>query len=170
MSLFEGIIARFAASLPDDPALSRQRLVVVNAPDAFFTSYLPIRRAADGLPEPATMLALAVGTRPFTLVRADARTLIVAMPSGFYREGTDLGTRSFARPFAEGDAIDLGDVRITVSKVDARGVPVEARFVFATSLDDAAWRFVTWRGPAFVPFALPPEGVPIAVEAQRVSL
>jgi hypothetical protein len=37
MVILEHVVARFGDSLGDDPALAQQRVVIVNAPDTFFT-------------------------------------------------------------------------------------------------------------------------------------
>lgn len=169
MMILEHIIARYGDSLGDDPALARQRVIVVNPPDTFFSYYmLGMRLTADRV-APGAMMVLAAGTRGIDLERRDARTLAVRSDEGFYRGGTELLTRSPEVPMPVGTRIELSAVTIEVTNTSPAGVPTEAMFTFGKPLEDESMRWVEWRGPTFVPFAFPAIGESRRIEGQTPS-
>jgi hypothetical protein len=170
MALVEGFVARFGESLGDDPELSRRRVVVVNAPDPFFTYYMVSMRITAGRVAPAGMLVLAGGQHSMEIERPDASTLIVRQDDGFYRYGTDLLTRSLHVPMPEGTRISLTGVTIDVTRAGANGVPTEAAFRFAGALEDDRLQWMTWRGRTLVPFDLPRVGDKLRIDAQVPTL
>jgi hypothetical protein len=68
---------RAAASIPTDPAIRHQLLVVVNVPSVVLVSYSFFIRAVKGQPVPAQTRVLASGRASINVYRADARTLRV---------------------------------------------------------------------------------------------
>lgn len=170
MAMFEGAISGFADSLGDDPKLTRQRLIVVNAPDGAFTGYVSVNRSTYDRPVPAALLSLAVGTRPIELERRDDHSVIVRSPGGFYQRATDLLTRNPQLPMPVGTRVTLTGVTVEVTHTTAKGTPDEALFHFDAPLDSDSLRWVQWQGRAFVPFTLPPVGALLRIEPQTVQL
>jgi hypothetical protein len=170
MLVVERVVARYSDALGDDRALAGQRVVVVNAVDAFFTYYITAQRITAGRAAPASMLVLAPGTRRVELERRSESALLVRSDEGFYRTGTELLTRRPDAPMPVGTLVELTDVRVEVTRTDASGVPTEALFRFVKPLEDASLRWVEWRGPTFVPFKLPAIGETRRIEAQMPSL
>ncbi len=169
MVMFDGVLRDLARGVPDD--VRGQRVVIVNAPDAFFAGYLLIERHGDGQPAPRALLVLGVGRRALELERLDERTLRVRAPDGFYRDGADVLTTRGDRAMPVGTRVAIGDdVTIEVMRTAPDGVPVEADFRFAAPLPDARLRFVRWQGATYVPFELPAAGARVAIPAQPLPM
>lgn len=169
MILLENVIHRFGDSLSDDPSLSRQRVMVVNAPDTFMLGYVASQRSTEGRVAPRALTVLANGTRSVDLYRSDAQTILVRAEGGFYQSGMDLLARSLDSPMPVGTRVEFSDVTIEVTRVNPALVPTEARFHFAVPLEDPSLRWVEWRGPAFVPFPLPAVGQSVHIGARAPS-
>jgi hypothetical protein len=72
-------------SLPADPALAVQELIVVNAPDyIYFVNPLLTLRQLAGLPLPRQVRALACGLSPVAVTRHDARSVDVRLDRGLF--------------------------------------------------------------------------------------
>ena len=170
MIVLEHIIARYGDGLGDDPALAGQRVVIVNAPDAFFSYYTLAQRRTLGRVAPDKLLVLAPGVRAMEIERRDASTLLVRSEEGFYRHGSELLTRSLSTPMPVGTRVPYADLTVEVTRTDAAGVPTEALFRFDKPLEDASLRWVAWRGPTLAPFALPAVGEAQRIEAQTPAL
>jgi len=168
--ILEHVVSRYCDALGDDPALSGQRVVVVNTPDTFFAYYIIGQRLTSGRPSPAHLSVLASGRQGMEIERPDARSLLVRSDGGFYGTGTSTLTRSLSRPMPVGTRVPLTGVTVEVTKGSADGVPVEAVFRFDAPLEDPSLRWVEWRGPTFVPFALPAVGERRRIEAQLPPL
>jgi hypothetical protein len=168
--VLEHIVARYSDALGDDPALAGQRVMVVNAPDAFFTYYILGQRVTAGRVYPRALSVVAGGTRPLELTRRDARTVVMRAEEGFYHSPTEVLTRSLGSPMPVGTRVVLSEMTVEVTKTTATGVPTEAAFSFTTPLEDASLRWVEWRGRTFVPFALPAVGEVRRIERQTPSL
>jgi hypothetical protein len=169
MQMMERTVAHYGDQLSDDPALARQRVVVVNSPDAFFVSGIIAQRITAGRVAPDKLTVLASGTRGLSIERRDARTLVVRQDGGFYHTGTELLTHSTRTPTPVGTRVALTDLTVEVTRTDAIGVPTEATFQFAKPLEDASLRWVEWRGRDFAPFALPAAGETRRIEGQMPS-
>jgi hypothetical protein len=170
LAVLEHLVGRYGDGIGGDAGLEGQRLVVVNAPDAFFTYYVIGQREGAGRPAPASLLVMAPGTRAVEIERRDARTVVVRSGEGFYRRGTELLTRDPATTMAAGTRVELSGVTIEVTRAGADGVPTEAAFHFDAPLEDARLRWVAWRGRALAPYALPPVGGKERFEAQEPSM
>jgi len=169
MTILEGIVIRNANGLPDAPELARQRVVIVNAPDATFLAYISIIREAQGRPAPAKVLGMAAGVRPLELARIDDKTVTLSSSVALVQPGTDLLIRS-TDPFEVGYRVALSDVTIEITRVNADGWPTEARFTFARPLEDPSLRFMQWKDQTLAPLALPKIGERIAFPAQFVKV
>jgi hypothetical protein len=169
MTIFEKIVARLSVGVPEDPQIESQRMVVVNPPEPAFAAYVMITRTDDGRPSPAKMLAFSSGSRDMAVTRTDASTVIVSSTIGLVHSATDLLTRD-DRPFSVGDHVDLSDVSIEVTRINADGLPMEAKFMFAHPLENEAYRWMQWKNQTLVP--LPPLeiGETISFPAQIIQL
>jgi len=170
MVILEQIVARYGDALLEAPELARQRVIVVNAPDTFFTYYVMGMRITAGRVAPGTMMVIGAGTRGMELSRRDARTLVVRSDEGFYRGATDLLTRSLDTPMPVGTQVALTGVTVEVTKTNEAGVPTEAVFAFVNPLEDESMRWVEWREKTFMPFVFPKEGETRRIEGQMPSL
>lgn len=169
MVLFEGVVERHARGLPDDPRLASQRLVIVNAPDAAFASYITIVREERGQVVPAKLLVMGVGVRPLELERLDDRTVTLTSQAGLVGDSTDRLTRGY-EPFVVGDVIKLSDSTVEIIAVNADGVPTEVCFSFARPLENEAFRWMQWKDQTLVPFTPPKVGERVSFPAQTIQL
>ena len=170
MRTVQKVVDHYADSLPTDAAITGQRLVIVNPPDAAFMGYLGLMRSIHGLPAPRRSLALAPGTRPLSITRADASTLIVRGATGFIHNDLDGLCRDPRDPMPVGTRVALTGVTVEVLATTADAGPSAAAFHFDRPLEDAAVRWMRWEGERLVPFALPAVGETVDLAAQTLSL
>ena len=134
-----------------------ERLIIVNAPNMSFTTYLPVKRLLDGRSAPKRILSLApnwVVPKPMEFERIDDRILRVTPDGGF----PWLLTRSDDFPYPPGAEVVLTGVTIRIPEVHPEsGYPMVVDYVFDVPLEDPtlAWRtvneenrYVDWTPPA----------------------
>jgi hypothetical protein len=151
-------------TLPADPALAQQTLVIVVAPNSFFPALIPYLREQAGQPAPVRLRQLASGLYPVELQRLDPRTLLVR-PSGGYLFGLDTVFRGPSQPLLPGETVTLSDVTIKITALTPDGRPAEARFQFAEPLEATRWRWVYWQNGQYKPFPLPGVGERVQVSS-----
>jgi hypothetical protein len=177
---------QLAANLPNDPALTSQHLIIVNAPNAFYGAFLPVLRALDDVPVPAYTRLLAPGPQPLQLTRVDEHTLTIrpelgiAPPPGTPRS-TDRGRRAHlnfafvhqyfdrlyrddAHPMTLGQRVELTGLSVEVTALTPDGRPAEACFRFSVPLEHPSLRWVQCRQGAYVPFTPPAIGQTVRLE------
>jgi hypothetical protein len=151
------------ASLPDDPALAGQHLVIVNAPPTFVSSTLWLWRWGD--PEhalPRSLRVLGATLEPVIVQRPDERTLVLQPVGGYLGDPFTANARGRAHPFAAGDVVELTGWTVAIEGV-AHGRPTAVRIRFDVPLHDPSLRWVVWRGDRFVPFEPPVPGRSLAL-------
>ena len=84
--LFGGVLERAYDSMPDGPEVTEQTVVVVNAPHAFLSSFVPIAREQRGEPAPHQLRTLGTTMGEVKVTREDPRTVLLETPGG-YLEG-----------------------------------------------------------------------------------
>lgn len=166
LGLLEQLIARLAAALDGDPALPATRVLVVNAPDGPFMSYVGLLRHVTGRPNPYAITPLALGTRGLTLARTGEQTLRVRQDEGFAVSATERLTRDNTSPWTPGARVHLTGLTIEVVDVTSDGRPRTVDFAFDRALDDASLRFTEWNGETLAPFDVPPAGAWRRIEAR----
>lgn len=156
---FDRILRAGAESLPLDPRLEQQDLVIVNAPDAGVASFVHFYRASNGQPLPRRSRRLASSLAPVELSRPDAQTLVVRQAGGFFPQPYDRVFRGRSHPMTEGQRVPLTGLTVAVTQVTGDGRPLEAVFRFAVRLEDPSLRWVAWRhqdgSGRYVPFTPP---------------
>jgi len=157
-----GGLAAASASLPNEPALTRQTVIVVNAPSFANAGYLSRLRGQHGLLTPARVRGLATGLGPVTVARTDAHTLIVTPEAGFIG-GFDGVFRGPAHPLAVGEMIDLGDMRVDILSLAPDSLPATAAFHFSTPLEDEVLRWVIWRAGGYAAWSPPAVGTSVTL-------
>jgi len=166
----EPIYADPPRSLPDDPQLENQRLVVVNAPSAFYGQYTLIVRKFDGAPTPRCQLLLAPGTTRLILERSAPRVLTIEAEDGWLGSPFDVVYRARTSEFPNDYQVQLSDVRIEVLSLTSDGRPKRVRFLFDRDLEDASLRWVLYEKGSYVPFHVPAVGERRILEAVPFSL
>lgn len=151
-------------SVPKDPRLSEQTLILVNPPADPYAAYVPIMRAAFGDPVPEQQLWLATGDSAVTVERVDDRTLRVTPEKGFLRTYSEWMLRSPTHPFHVGDEIEVGAACIDITRVTSDGRPAETLTHFDRPLDSPSLRWMVWRKSGYVPFEPPPVGKSVVIE------
>lgn len=152
------ILDRAGAAVPRDASITDKTLIYVNPPFVPYAGYLPIERAAQGIPRPRAQHILAVATTPLHLERIDPFTLRLRPRDGFLLDPLSKLLWSEHRPFHEDERIVQGDMTVTVTRVapDHRPLEIEARF--ARTLEDPSYVWVHWQGMRSAPFTPPALG------------
>jgi hypothetical protein len=130
---------RTVDTLPADPAIGRQRLVIVNAPFAVATFHWFFVRTVRDQPVPAQTRMLASSAAPLTVERLDPHTLRMRWEGRQERI-----FRPPDRPLRAGDRVTLAGTDVHVTAVTSDGWPAEAIFRFEGELDDPAVRWLRW--------------------------
>jgi hypothetical protein len=168
MGILQQQILGWARSFPpDDAGLARQRLVIVNIPDAVFAGYASVLRDGLGMTTPRAMLPLAVGLHPVEVRRVSEDVVEVTAPGGFFQSITDYLERDPDAPLPVGTCYTLSDVTIEVVHATPEGVPDVARFTFDGGPEGARFRWVRWNDRRYEPFAVPRIGETVALPARR---
>jgi hypothetical protein len=166
LGLLEHLIERLAEGLDGDPELPAARVVIVNAPDGSFMTYVGLRRHVTGRPTPYAITPLALGTRGLTLARTGEQTLRVRQDEGFALSATERLTSGHESPWTPGARVHLTGLTIEVVDLTSDGRPQTVDFVFDRALDDTSLRFAEWNGDTLVPFRVPPVGAWRRIEAR----
>jgi hypothetical protein len=153
-------------------------LILVNAPNPAAFLYDPFENAYAGrkLPHAVRTLAPAYGAleivrpRPRRLtVRSVSRSLLDCPPSKwlhfvfFYQTLSDV--RGPDQPMRVGQRIVLPRMTVEITRVDERGLPVEATFDFPVPLEDASlcWLYWDWHRRRYAAFCVPEVGASVTL-------
>ena len=150
------------ASLPDDAVLASQDLVIVNSPPTFVSSTLWLWRWGSEQALPRRLRVLGSTFGPVIVQRPDDRTLVLQPVGGYFGDPWSALARGRGHPFAAGDEVVLDGWRVEILGV-AQGLPTVVRVTFERSLEDPGFRWVTWQGGRFEPFAVPEIGSRVAL-------
>jgi len=155
------------ATVPDDPAIAAQDLVLVNAPDyLYLVSHIRTLKLLEGKPSAKRIRVLGAGTSPVSMTRSGPNALRVRLPDGPYAGTLGRLFRSSRDPIHPGDRFDLEGLGIEVVDTNAEGDPVTVDYTFAVPLEDPSLRWLRWSGEGYTPFAPPPPGRTIRLPAQ----
>lgn len=149
-------------SLPSDPALAAQDLVIVNAPPTFSSSTLWLWRWDGPAALPRRLRQLGTTWQPVVVQRADARTLVLQPVGGYFGDPWSSIARGRDHPFAAGDRVALAGCVVEVLGV-ADGLPTVVRVRLDVPLEHSSLRWVTWQGDRFVPWQPPAIGRAVAL-------
>ena len=152
------VFARVDRSLPGSDQVRDKTVVIVAAPVDGLVSYVPIWRAARGVPRPRRLRLLTTGTAAVQVTRLDAFTLRLRPEAGFYGTEIERMLRSLSQPVVPGYSVSLSDMRVTVTEVTRDGRAAEAEFRFAVPLEDPSLIWMRWEGDALVAYDPPPPG------------
>ena len=169
MASQEPLYAAAPRSLPDDTQLASQRLVVVNQPSFFYGQYLLLVRTMDSRPAPESLLLMAPGTSALTVERVSTSEVLIEAEDGYLNGPFDNVYRS-SHGFPEDYRLELSDVRIEVMSLTEDGRPRRVHFTFAVPLEDPSLRWVRFEDGRYVPFAVPPVGDSVTIEAVVLNL
>jgi hypothetical protein len=159
-------IDRADETLPRDPSITRRVLVYVNPAADPFASYIPVTRAALGVPRARTQRWLATAASPVHVARVDDRTLRVAPEGGYMILPSEKLFRNTSdQPFVVGERIDTGGMLVTISRVTDDGRPAEILAHFDRPLEDPEYLWFAWKAGGYAPFTPPPIGASVVAPA-----
>jgi len=156
------------ATVPDDPEIAGQDLVIVNAPDyLIYVVHIPALKYHAGKPYAPRMRALAPTPVPLSVARIDERTLDIRMDGGLFAGPLSWLFRDRRNPLRAGDRIELADLTVTVLDAGPESQVLAARFEFGVPLEDASLRWVPRDDGGYIPFTPPPVGRAVELPAAR---
>ncbi len=181
--------ARAARSLPREPIVAGQHLLLVNTPSAFLSSQSLLEHGLAGGPRPALAHVLGSGLGATQVSRPDVHSLLVRPEGGYLAPPGSVGRNSSSGPaafdqhhilaifdrlyrghggFRAGQRLALGGLEVQVPALTGDGRPAEARFVFERPLEDAGYRWLQWRAGGYAPFTPPPVGAVVELPPVEV--
>ena len=144
--------------VPIDPEISKQDLVIVNSPVAYYSGMHILMRYLDGRPLPRHTRVLAKNHKTVRLTRLDARTVSVRPDTSFY-----ISPRK-QRIMTVGEKVHLTGMVVEITEVTEDGFPTEAVFQFSVPLEDPSLRWTQWNSKeGLVPFRPPGIGETVTV-------
>jgi hypothetical protein len=158
---------RGLASVPTDPRIVSQDLVLINPPDhiSLVTAIWAVHRL-DKLPMPRHMRALSSGGE-LAVTRVGPRSLRVSFPDGFFPTAFSRFLRSQNDRFSPGQHFEVPGLSITVEALDSRGDPAQVLYEFPVPLEDPSLRWMRWHDGLYVPWTPPPLSQTQTISAER---
>ena len=166
---FDALLARADASLPQEPALAAQTLVLLNPPWDTFGIFVRLYREGHGRVQPKHYRWLATGTSSLRVERVDEHTLKLAPGAGYLATSSQQVLRSLERPLQVGEQVALEGVTLEVLSLTDDGRPREVSVRFATPLDDPSLRLFQWGAHEYVPFVPPAVGASVTLPAVDIA-
>ncbi len=151
-------LERAMASVPSDPQIASQDLVLINPPDhVYLVSAIWSMKRLENLPMPRHMRALSTGGT-LEVTRVGPRSLQVRFPDGFFPTAFSRFVRSPNERFAVGQHYELPGFSVVVEALDAHGDPEQVRYEFPVPLEDPSLRLMSWHDGVYVPWTPPAIG------------
>ncbi len=184
-----GVAARVGASLPSDPAVRTQTVLIVSTPTYYVSAFAPLMQALEGKAVPAHLFVLGSGIYPTEIRRVSERSLLIRPEGGFLappgspqpgheadqplfdmRYGFPWFDRLFRGncPMTIGQRIELTDISIEITAITEDGRPAEAAFHFLAELEDPSLRWLRWDDGVYAPFTVPAVGQTVTLPAVTV--
>ncbi len=178
-----------AASLPTDPRVADQLVLIVNTPSALVSSYGVLIQAIHGRPSPPRALVLGSGIYPTEVERRDERTVVIRPQGGYLLppgapptetaempsfspmyafQAFELLFRGLDEPFTLGWRLELTGVTVEVVELTAAGRAAAVSFTFDRRLEDPSLRWLRWDDGVYAPFTPPPAGERAVLPAARM--
>lgn len=155
---------------PLDARIAEQDVIIVNAPLAILTGYLPVRAELDGQPIPRRTRSLGPSLAHMDVQRTDEHTLTIRPDQGFLRWVLDDLFRNRNHPLRAGDRIELTGMTVEITATTPDGRPAEAAFKFDTPLEDPGLRWIQWTGSGYAPFVPPAVGETVRLSSMPKGL
>jgi hypothetical protein len=146
------------ASVPSDPSIASQTLVLVNPPEhIYLVTAIPTVKQLEKLPAPRRIRALSAGSA-LEITRVGPRSLRVRFPTGFFPSAFSRFIRSANDHFSIGQRIELPGLSVVVEALDAQGDPRRVLYEFSVPLEDSSLRWMRWRDGVYVSWSPPAIG------------
>ncbi|WP_331587246.1 hypothetical protein [Candidatus Binatus sp.] len=146
---------RAMASVPSDPRIASQDLVLINPRDHIYlvTAIWTVKQL-ENLPMPRHLRALSSGGT-LEVTRVGPRSLRVRFPGGFFPTAFSRFVRSQNDCFSPGEHFELPGLSIVVEALDAQGDPAQVLYEFPVPLEDPSLRWMRWQDGVYVPWSPP---------------
>jgi hypothetical protein len=149
---------RAIASVPSDPQIAMQDLVLVNPPDyVYVVTAIPVVKELDHEPVPRRIRALSSGGA-LEVTRVGPKSLQVRFPRGLFPTAFSRYVRSRNDRFHVGQRFELSGFSVKVERLNAHGDPDQVLYEFAVPLEDPSLRWMQWKGGIYVPWVPPALG------------
>ena len=150
---------RAIASVPDDPQIAAQDLILINPPDHIYVvTAIPVVKELDHRLRPRRIRALSAGTSGLTVTRVGPHSLRVHFPRGLFPSVFSRYMRSQGDRFHLGQRFPLKGFAAQVLHLDPQGDPDDVLYEFAVPLEDTSLRWLRWDGRVYVPWHPPAIG------------
>jgi hypothetical protein len=147
---------------PSDALMPRDTLVLVNSPE-LTGGYVQLIRIARGGVVPGRVRLLAPAYRPLKVTREDERTLRLRLDGGWFFYRVERLIRGDIRGLRLGQRITLSGMQVEVTELTPDGRPTEVLARFDKTLEDAEYRWFSYRNGRLVPFQPPAIGASVTL-------
>src|SRR5215469_13689174 len=149
---------RAMASVPHDPQLASQDLVLINPADQVYLvgEIWAVKRLANS-PMPRHIRELSAGGT-LEVTRVGPRSLQVRFPAGFFSNDFSRYLRNPNERFSAGQHFELPGLSVTAQSIDEHGDPAEVLYEFPVPLEDSSLRWIRWHDGVYLPWTLPSVG------------
>ncbi|MET0387743.1 MAG: hypothetical protein ABW321_17360 [Polyangiales bacterium] len=151
------------SSVPADPHIAEQVVIVASVPDSVLLTFVPTQRLWLGKPSPEKLYWLNASNSQISLERRDASTLRARSAQGLFDSRNEARSQRFA--LRAGDKVVLGEMTIEVLELNSQGLPSACDFVFARPLESSRYRWQTWDHGRLREFRVPAPGEKAWVKA-----
>jgi hypothetical protein len=143
-------------------------VVVLTAPDFYYTKLARPIAALEGRTAPRRLRVLSFGAVQLSALRTDDRTLELRYHGGLLREPLLELYRARDRPLSYRTRIELEGLSIEVTELTADGHVAAVRCAFDQPLDTPRLRFLAWDGTRLAGVTLPRVGERLELQPARV--
>ena len=149
---------RAMASVPSDPQIASEDLVLINPPDhIYLVTAIWIVKRLENLPTPRHMRALSNGGT-LEVTRVGPGSLQVRFPDGFFPTAFSRYLRSPSERFSVGQHFELPNLSVVIEALDAQGDPAQVLYEFQVPLENPSLRWMSWQDGVYVPWTPPAIG------------
>ena len=158
-------LTRAEAAIPRDESVTDKTLVYFNPPLLPYAAYLPIERAATGVPRPRLQHIIGSALTEISVERVDSFSLRLRQAGGFIGDPISRLVWSKRRTFTVGERIKQSDMILTVAELTEDGRPLCIDIQFAKPLEDPSFLWVQWLGTRSELFVPPKVGERVVLPA-----
>jgi hypothetical protein len=150
---------RALASVPHDPQISAQDLVLLNPPDYPYSAMCiaPVK-SLQGLPVARRLRALVATSTAMHLTRLDATTLQATLSDGLFTDPFSRYFRGKQVAFKPGDHVQVPGLWVEIQSLNAAGDPDRLRYRFEHPLEHPSLRWLRWNDGRYEPWQPPSIG------------
>ncbi len=144
-------------------------IVVLRAPDLFTGGFVPVWRAAAGLPQLGTWRVAGVTIDAMVVRRTGPLRLELENPAAFLDMPMDGLLRSAEHPYRVGERHDLGPIAVEILALGSTGHPTVLAVDFASTRDLDRAMLLAFGEDGYVRVPVPPPGTQVELPAVDVS-